>query len=106
MRQENIEFKEALQLLASRAGVELPKYNNSENQSKPGEIESLKRINNFAAKYYHQYLLSPNGKIGSDYLMSRGLSSKTLAGWEIGYAPDEYHGLENVLKIKKFQYKI
>ncbi len=100
MRYENIEFRDSLKLLAQRAGVELPQYNRAAKDATPDESEALIRINDFAARFYHQSLLSPHGKTALDYLHSRGLTDGTIADWGIGFAPDDFHLLESALKQK------
>jgi DNA primase len=93
MRYENLEFREALKILAQKAGVELPQYQRSASLV-PDVSGELIRINNFAAKYYHQTLLSPQGKTALDYLHERGLTEPTIKQWQIGLAPSGYHALE------------
>ncbi|HYV33933.1 MAG TPA: DNA primase [Candidatus Limnocylindria bacterium] len=101
MKYENLEFKEALKLLADKAGVKLPEYRSGESVA-PDEKDLLLRINNFAARYYHQILTtSQAGKEAMEYLKNRGLSLPTIEKWQIGFAPDDYHALENALAQKK-----
>jgi DNA primase len=99
MRYESIEFKEALQTLAAKAGVVLPAYNsNQKSDEEPRKLAT--RINNFAAKFYHKLITEPIGKSAHEYLIKRGLSVKTIRDWQIGFAPDDFHVLEKEL-LKK-----
>jgi DNA primase len=100
MRYENIEFREALQMLAQRAGITLPEYR-AQPRGAEDVVEALTRINNFASKYYHKLLFSENGKMALDYLHNRGLTDGTLEQWEIGYAPDSFESLIKALQSKQ-----
>ncbi|HEX3095892.1 MAG TPA: DNA primase [Patescibacteria group bacterium] len=101
MRYENLEFKDALQTLAQRAGVTLPErsFGNSEDKK---ITEDLKRINAFAARFYHKQLSSGKGPalVALNYLTDRGLNLKTIETWEIGYAPDSFDSLIKALQTK------
>jgi DNA primase len=100
-RQENIPFKEALQLLADRAGVKLPSYK-PQAPGQEDEKQLLLRINSFASKYYQQVLArSAEAAAARDYVAKRGLSEATVTQWQIGYAPDDFHALEQALASKK-----
>lgn len=96
---ENLEFKDALKILADKAGVTLPTYRPAD-KAELDEKDFLLRINNFAARYYHQVLLSGKGKEALDYLTHRGLTQKTIEQWQIGFAPDDFHALERALLTK------
>src|SRR5581483_2857792 len=56
MKYENLEFKDALKILADKAGVKLPTYRPEQKESLD-EKELLYRINDFAARYYNQILI-------------------------------------------------
>ena len=100
MRYENTEFRDALKMLAERAGVELPAYHRPANAA-PDISGELVRINNFAAKFYYQVLKSPAGSAALKYLHDRGLADATLEQWQIGFAPDDFHALERALLQKQ-----
>lgn len=101
MRHENLEFKEALKLLAQKAGVSLPEFK-PKNPQEESEKDLLYRINDFAARYYHQVLLKDKrGAQGLEYLKNRGLADGTIKKWQIGFAPDDFHSLEQALLKKK-----
>jgi DNA primase len=99
-RYENVGFAEALKILADRAGVKLPERTARDPQAE-SERETLVRINSYAAKLYHEVLLKdPKAAPARAYLEKRGLTAETVARWQIGYAPDEFHYLEQAL-VKK-----
>ncbi len=96
---ENLDFAQTLKLLADRAGVKLPEYRPGDGKAED-EKEILVRINAFAAKYYHQLLVSAQGKHAVSYLFKRGLNKKTIQDWQIGFAPEGYTNLSEALKKK------
>lgn len=102
MRYENLEFREALQQLAQRAGVTLPTYSPQAGQDKKVS-EDLVRISNFASKFYHKQLMANSGASAAalKYLQDRGLNEKTIENWEIGYAPDSFDALIKALQAKQ-----
>ena len=98
---ENLEFKEALKLLAEKTGVKLPQYQGGEKVGQD-EKELLLRINNFAARFYNQILTTDvRGKTALEYLKQRGLTEAAIKQWQIGYAPEDFHSLERALATKK-----
>jgi DNA primase len=101
---ENIEFAEALKILADRAGVTLKKP--TQEQIQMGEKKDvLFEINEQAAKYFARVLWESNaGKEALEYLKKRGLTDQTIKNWQLGYAPADFHYLENFL-AKNFNKK-
>lgn len=94
---ENIEFGEALRLLADKAGVKLKKVN-LEEVSQKTKLQDLLKI---AANFFHLALLkSQEGQIARDYIAKRELKPDIVADFKIGYAPDSWDKLLNFL-IKK-----
>lgn len=82
MKYENIEFYEALKILADKAGIELKKNNSTSAEYK--QFGVLYDINASAARYFQQHLSG----ISRDYLMGRGLQQQTIDEFEIGFAPN------------------
>lgn len=95
-RYENVEFREALEMAAEMAGIELPSYRSSGPDK--SELEELVRINEFAASYFQKTL--ENSPAAQKYLNDRELSPQTVQRWRIGFAPDSFDGLVNALKSK------
>lgn len=85
MQFENIEFIEALKVLADRAGIELKRVGTSDQK----KYESLYEINRIAKDYYRAALDEPaTGKTARDYLLGRGLTEQTITDFELGVAPE------------------
>jgi DNA primase len=100
MRYENLDFKEALQQLAQKAGVTLPERSSHAGEEKK-VTQDLIRINNFTAKFYNAQLESPTAAEAKKYLADRGLNEITIKKWEIGFAPDGFDALIKALQAKK-----
>ena len=100
MRYENLDFKEALQQLAQKAGVTLPERSSNAGAEKK-VTQDLIRINNFTAKFYNAQLDSALAGEAKKYLADRGLNDITIKKWEIGFAPDSFDALIKGLQAKK-----
>ena len=81
MRYENVEFAEALKILADKAGVELKRVSPAEYK----HLGLLYDINEKAKEFFKKEL--DNSKVAKDYIASRGLSKETINEFEIGFAP-------------------
>lgn len=101
MRFENLEFREALQQLAQKAGVILPDRSSGSQHTDKKITDDLIRINNFTAKFYHAQLESTAAKEARQYIEKRGLNIQTVKNWEIGFAPDGFDSLIKALQAKK-----
>lgn len=99
MKYENIEFPEALKILASRAGVELADYRGENREAKAAE--ALYKVNE-AAKNIFKKSFSPEA---AEYLLSRGLKKSTIAEWELGYTPSKGSFLADALLKLGFETK-
>lgn len=96
---ENINFLEALELLATQAGVDLPRLDN-EADNKLMELKSkIYKINEIAAKFYHERLYKPEAKEAQEYIKKRKLDNKTLKNFLIGYSGNFN---ELYLELKKY----
>jgi DNA primase len=94
MRMENMEFREALELLAERAGIELTRPSQHF-----GEVEGatprpdddkrrLLRVLAWAEDQFHRCLVhAPEGEPGRAYFAERGISQETIEKFHLGYAP-------------------
>jgi len=102
MRRENLDFGEALKLLADQAGVEL-KPRGEQASAEDRRLERLREIVAEAAIYFH-YLLNRAGEaqIGRDTLERRGLIRETWEGWQLGYALDSWDALKDRLAAKGY----
>lgn len=98
MKQENLDFKDALKILAQKAGVELPQFRPKDPKEQE-ERDLLFRINDYAARAFQRALLKDAGAM--EYLKGRGLTAGTIEKWQIGFAPQDFHFLHRALLKKK-----
>ena len=93
---ENLDYIDAVKLLAERSGVTIPQdgYDDSIQKLK----NTIYEINRETARFYHTYLMSPDGKWALDYLVGRGLSLSTIKHFGLGAAPDSWDSLIKHLK--------
>lgn len=99
-RIENLDFIDAVKLLAQRAGMQMPDEGYDDSLGK--KRKKIYEINRETAKFYHSYMLSPSGRTGLDYYLNRGLSLKTINHFGLGYAPNEWDSLLKHLKSQGF----
>ncbi len=100
---ENIEFKEAVEMLADRAHITLPKLEVSEEEQRIMQLkEKVYKVNEVAADFFHQNLYKPTAKPAQDYVKMRKLDNATLKKFRIGYAGN-YDELYRELKSKGFK---
>lgn len=85
MRIERIEFPEAVEQLAKRAGVTLPERAQEGPATKTKE--SLVALNEKAAAFYQRAWAAPQGDAARRYMVDRGLSAETIEKYAIGFAP-------------------
>lgn len=93
---ENVEFREALEMAAELAGVELPTYKTSSRDK--SELDDLLKINEFTTSFFQKALTT--SIVAQKYLADRGLSSQTIERWRIGFAPDSFDSLLHALQTK------
>ena len=100
MEIEGVEFKDALRILAKRAGVELKPQD-------PRILTKKKRLYDiceWACKFFEKQLHeSKIGKRAKEYLRQRGISEESIRKWRIGWAPETWHGLSDFLAKKGFK---
>ncbi len=91
MRTENVEFGEALQILAGKAGVELKPR--TARKADDDRLDRLREVNAAAARYFQSMLFTPAGKAALDYLSARGVSRASIDSFGLGWAPDSWDAL-------------
>ena len=101
MKWENIEFYEALKILAKKAGVELKKFRVQSSEFKIKE--KIYEINHLASELYHYLLTSHRiGRKALDYLKSRGIKKDSIKKFSLGYAPQSWRTLLPFLRKKGY----
>ena len=104
MEYENFTFVEALQYLAQRAGVELPKLEYSQEAKEAADRRAaLLEVNKRAAQYFYYKLRGKNGQTAWNYLTGRGLTEETMKKFGLGYSDKYSNDLYRYLKSKGYK---
>lgn len=107
MQYENFTFGEAMDALAERAGVQLPKQEMSQAQRKEADKRArLLEINKEAAKYFFMLLRGERGKRAMDYFRKRELSEETMKKFGLGYSDQYSDDLYRYLRSKGYEDEI
>ncbi len=102
MKAENLEFAEALRLLARKAGFDLAPRGEKQTQEER-ERRKLERINDATSLFFHHQLLhSAEGEAAKNYVRQRGLEMETVNAFQLGYAPDSWDALSEYLLSKGY----
>lgn len=105
MEYENFTFPEAVEYLAERSGILLPKEEEEspEARKEADRKTSLLKIQKEAARYFYYQLKSERGKLGLSYLRKRQLSDATITRFGLGYSNKTSNDLYIYLKKKGYQ---
>jgi DNA primase len=103
MRSENVEYVDALKILADRAGINIPDDGN-DNVENGVPRKRLYELNLAAAKFFRECLFDPNiGGEAMEYLHGqRQLDMATIKHFGLGYSPDNFWALTNKMKSLGF----
>ncbi len=97
MRLRGLTFPEAVQVMADRVGIKLPE-NPGPVSAGVDENKPFYDLNLLVANAYHNNLLNgPLAEPARKYLAQRGLTGETIASFQIGYAPDSWHYLTDLM---------
>lgn len=98
MKRENLDYVSALEYLASRVGIEIPKDYKREEESGAVKRERILAMNRDAARFFHASLYDPNvGGEALRYLVGRGLTGSVIKHFGLGYAPDGFGAITSHL---------
>ena len=93
---ENLDYIEAVRFLADRCGMRMPESGYDDTMQKLRV--KIYEINRAAARFFHEQLKTPEGKVGLDYFKERELSAKTIKHFGLGYAPESWDALYKHLR--------
>ncbi len=103
MEYENFTFREAVEHLAERAGIQLPKEEESAEARRQADLRSrILEVNKEAGKYFYYQLKGRNGKRAWEYLTGRGLTEETIRRFGLGYSNMYSDDLYRYLKQKGY----
>lgn len=104
MQYENFTFTEAMEALADRAGIALPKQEFSAAQKKETDRKQrLLEINKEAARYYYSLLRSEHGNHAMAYFQKRALTAETMKKFGLGYSDRYSDDLYRYLRSKGYE---
>jgi len=90
----NIDYVEAVKLLAARVGMTLPEEDDRAGESR----RRILQINKEAARFFYNQLIGESGRSARAYWLGRGLTPATIKSFGLGYAPDSFHALRDHLR--------
>ncbi len=102
MEYEHVDFVEALETLAQKAGVKLERRQGDTPEAKTKQ--KIYEVNHLASEYYH-YLLTKHelGQNARLYLKSRDITDKSIKTFMLGYSPNSWDGLLKYLTKKGYE---
>ena len=101
MKIENLDFMEAVKLLAQRSGLEVPERNNRDSSYAKRKTR-IYEMNRIAANLYYTNLFKGSDKSGLQYFAERKLTPHTIKKYGLGYAPDSWNFLTDHLHSKGY----
>ncbi len=101
MRKEGLDFRETLERLAARTGVQLRERTDEERQQDQQRTRLLD-LTAAAARYFNYLLAShKRGQPGRDYVEQRNINAETIEAFQLGYSMDEWSALLTYLTDRK-----
>lgn len=97
MDYEHMEFVEAIEELARRAGLEVPKETSGKQVQAPSTLPHYALLERVADYYQEQLRSHPQASRAVNYLKQRGLTGDVAARFNIGYAPPGWENLATAL---------
>lgn len=94
MEIEGMNFPEAVEFLANRAGIKMPEEEADPLSQKRSRMLAL---NKAAARFFYDSLHTPAGQKAQSYLEARKLSAATAKNFGLGFAPDTWDSLKNAM---------
>jgi DNA primase len=102
---ENVDFPDALKILAERTGVKLDSYKFEKPQS-ADQKDQMYNIHEKAARFYEQNLWkTADGEKVLDYLRGRGLGDESIRMFRVGFSPDSFDQTNTMLQKEGFTKK-
>lgn len=104
MRSENLDFVDALKVLADRAGIIIPEDDGDFSDENHEKKKRILAMNKYAARFFYECLKNKStGEKGQQYFVKRNIPWKTVTVYGLGYAPDSRDMLLKHLNSKGFK---
>lgn len=88
MRYDNLSFPEAVERLATEAGLQMPQFS-PEDATRAATQKTLYTLMESATQWFQDQLILPKNRDAYEYLTGRGLTSETISNFKLGFAPDD-----------------
>ncbi|MBR0277265.1 MAG: DNA primase [Clostridia bacterium] len=88
MLSENLDFVEAVKLLAEKCGMDIPEQNNQNVDNNSKLKQTIYRINTVSGRFFYEKLSENCGSNAREYIKKRELAKQTVNRFGLGYAPD------------------
>ena len=99
MKMENVDYPTALEMLAKRAGIEIPQTADDRFGDRGVKRERVLKMNEAAARFFRHCLTKePCGEEARQYFKKRGIGEGISKQFYLGYAPNDFGKLTNYLK--------
>ncbi len=104
MQYENATFQEALETLAGKAGITVPKQELTGRERQQADRRArILEINKAAAKYFYAQLRMEQGQKAMEYFSGRGLSTETMKKFGLGYSNKFSNDLYQYLRKQGYE---
>lgn len=101
-KMENVDFMDAIKILADRVGMEIPEFQNSDKRKRDQKLkERVLLALDYAYKHYQENLYGKDAKVAQDYIKMRKLTRRELEDFKIGYSKG-WNEIVDYLKLKGF----
>ena len=100
MKMNNLDYIDAVEYLAARAGMEMPTENQSENRIQKSRLIEMHRL---AAKHFYENLINEKTPEALNYLKSRSLTMSVIKKYGLGYALDSFNDITGFLMKNGFR---
>lgn len=102
MEVEGLGFVDAVDVLAKRAGLQMPETASGDGSTRK-KRERLLALNKEAARWFHANLSKPGAADGVAYFQKRALSKRTITRFGLGYAPEGWDNLIRAMAEKGYE---
>ena len=95
MEREKVDFREALEMLAARAHLEMPKRSQQQIRQAAQKNDLYEVMKWAELQFHHCFLKDPAAQDARDYIKSRGFTDDTIQQFRIGYHPEDWNWIQN-----------
>ena len=105
MKYHNLDYLEAVKMLAERGGILMPEDSYQKQKPQGLQKKRLYEMNKVAARFFFENLRSPEGQVCRNYLKKRGLTSATIQKYGMGFAKNSFTALKDYMLAEGYSEK-